>query len=135
MSELSAHAVVRRESILQLAKGEARRRQRTRRALRASMLVFALLAVSFIGRLMLPHSAAPPQIAIRPLPSAPIAQKSLVRIERIETDPNITARLAIAPATPMWKRITDRELLEALADAGKPAGIIEVNGHTTLVPR
>jgi hypothetical protein len=133
MSELSAHAEARRESILTLAKREARRRRRARRLVRGAGLVIAFLALAMLCEFMLPgHSPAPPHVVINH-PTPPPAQ--IVRIERIETDPHITARLAITTARPIWKTISDRELLQALADAGKPAGLIEVDGRATLVPR
>ncbi len=52
----------------------------------------------------------------------------------VRTDPTILARLRVDPAAPRrWEFIGDRELLDSLAAAGQPAGLIRTGGRVLLV--
>jgi len=44
-----------------------------------------------------------------------------------------TPTVVVVRDTPPVPRMTDEELLAALAEAGHPSGLITVNGHTTIV--
>jgi hypothetical protein len=56
-------------------------------------------------------------------------------ITTIVTQPGITAQLTLPSHRPRWERIGDDELLQSLAEAGQPAGLINVNGQTVLLSR
>ncbi len=52
----------------------------------------------------------------------------------VRTDPTIVDRLRVDPSTPRrWTTIGDRDLLDGLAAAGQPAGLIHVEGRVLLV--
>ena len=57
-------------------------------------------------------------------------------IWQIQTDPTLLQRLAVPPQKPTWRVLSDDELLRALADAGKPAGLeYEANGQMAVLYR
>jgi hypothetical protein len=127
-----------RERILQLALHEARQRRQqrwTRRSVGTALVItLALVAVRFI-----PSKALAPQqdqiVVVPPHVVAPTPSQPKIIISRIETDPTIVDRLAIRPSSKRWQSIGDDELLAGLADAGKPAGLIHIAGHTVLLPQ
>ena len=135
--ELSAEGERRRQSILHLARQQARRRHRRRVAMRfaggaAAIVLAATLAMRFRFEQPVQRIVA----VNHPVTStAPAIVASSVKIEPIATDPAITSKLSIVIDRPKWQRLNDGELLTALADAGRPAGLIEVDGRTMLVPR
>jgi hypothetical protein len=136
--ELSPHGRARREQILQMAIQQARRRRRRRLAIRSGAIAMVLLTIGLVvlrGPRSVPHpsetttvnstlSAAP---VLNPEPAAKIV------IERVETDPTIVRRLAVQQTPPRWQRLDDDHLLQELAQAGKPAGLVKINGQATLV--
>jgi hypothetical protein len=75
------------------------------------------------------NSPVPPPIAGVQSSNPP----STIVIERIETDPTISERLSVLPRAAQWQQIGDDELLQSLAKAGQPAGLIQVDGNTILV--
>jgi hypothetical protein len=69
------------------------------------------------------------------LHGAVAGQVSRVVIEEIVTERGIGERLTMAPRRSQLERIGDDELLQSLAVAGYPAGIISLNGQSVLVTR
>ena len=133
---LSAEGQLRRERILLLAQREARRRRRWRRMVRTAGVCGVAAAVMLTG-ICLHRGGAPDQ---RPGASAgngpggvPTPTAGTIVIERIQTDPAITSRLAIPPQARSWQRLSDDELLDRLAEAGKPAGIAYLDGRAVLL--
>ena len=135
---LSPTGAARRDEIGRLARRAAVGRRRRRRAARAVVAVALLLAAAWppARRRPSPPGGPPPQaeVAVRsPTPSTPIAPPSpSAVIQFVPTDPTITARLSVRPARPTWVVIDDRQLLDTLAAAGRPAGLVTVDGHTTV---
>jgi hypothetical protein len=137
--ELSPQGQARRDHILELAIGQARRQRRRRLAFRAGIICVALGA---IGVVLLPAPRRPldpprDSLAEASIPSAissadrPNAAKTI--IERIETDPTIARRLTLPPAAPRWEQIDDDQLSQELAKAGQPAGLAKIGGKVTLI--
>ena len=143
---LSPDGEERRLKILALAQDAARGRRRRRiatRVIAACIVVFCgviPLAARFSHRNSSPSRS---QIAERRQPSAPsdVAPRhrnpqqhpNEIVVTRIETDPEIANRLAVRREAPVYRRLTDDDLLRQLADAGRPAGIAYVRGHATLL--
>jgi hypothetical protein len=133
-NELSNEGHRRREAILRLAQKQARRRRRGRLALKLTGTIAVLLtAISVVMQLHRKQPAAP-TLAVNH-PATPPRPTPLVTIEQIATDPALSSKLAIQIQQPRWQRLNDDQLLTTLADAGRPAGIIEVDGRAMLVPR
>jgi len=128
---LSEQGQLRCQQILLLAKDEARRHRRRRLVRRAA----APLAIGMVTLGILwprhPQATTTPPIARIPPPSS----QPVLAIQYLQTDPTITDRLSIKPEPPRWTSISDRELLNEMAAAGQPAGIVCMNGKTILLPR
>ena len=118
---LSREGFARREQILQVALGAARRKRIRRRAVRAGGGVTALAIVV----LAVMHRPTPPvqEVVIISPATRTVEQVFQTRIERIGSDPTIVQRLSIG----------DDELLTSLAQAGEQAGIIHMQGEAVLV--
>ena len=71
----------------------------------------------------IPADAAPAPIAIGP-PKAQGQPAPVVLVEVIRDD----------PAHRRWQVVNDDQLLAALADAGRPSGLVRINGETMVVP-
>lgn len=70
----------------------------------------------------------------RPHADAPANAAALkITIAYIQTDPTILDRLATKPSLARVEQIGDDELLQAMQDAGKPAGLIRAKGQLTVV--
>jgi hypothetical protein len=136
---LSHEGANRRERILRLAVKEAQTRKRRWWTLRlaaagaAGAAVVMLAAIIWSGEAISP-APVPPTVAIVESRVDPAPAPS-VMIVHIRTDPAIIERLAMQVSSPRWQSIGDEELLTALADAGRPAGLIHVQGRTILLPR
>jgi hypothetical protein len=128
---LSVAGEARREEILRLAKGEARRRRRRR----AGVRVGAVCAVLGLGVVVMiwPGGKAT-EVVVKVLPTKAPEPAAGLRITFIQTDPTIADRLAVSPAR-SWTVMDDDQLLRSMADAGHPAGLISMNGQTFLLPR
>ena len=138
--ELSQEGTQRRETILALARDLARQRRHRRRRVVASAISSAIVLAMIVTTMsVLRHGRPPKNLAnvSRPLVVMPAIAPlpSNVTIMRLQTDPSITARLALVPAQRDWRKLDDDELLRVLADAGKPSGLIEFDGRGVLVPR
>jgi hypothetical protein len=158
--ELSAAGRQRQMEILRLARAEAGRRQLGRHTLRggAAVLSLALCAAGVLvfrsSRLtsgLAPHDGDPrPSIARAPGESQPAPAVASPRavvlvgrprrageiaIGRIETDPAIATSLAMPPQRPTWQKLTDDQLLERLAENGRPAGLAFVDGRAVVLYR
>jgi hypothetical protein len=138
--ELSHEGLERRDQILRLARDAARRRRRRRR----SIAVVATVTLSVMATLMTmtvvkapgfldPHIVQISKLRVAPDPVP--GPHSNVEIVQIQTDPTITARLALVPSQSKWRTLEDNELLQLLADAGRPSCLIEVDGRGVLLPR
>lgn len=131
---LSPAGIQRRQHILHLAQSAATKRRLKRRTGRG-LSVACLLGVAGLTAWSLTQLQAPP--VARPIPIAQIAPPSSMpeaSVQYLATDPSITDRLSIKPSPPQWKEIGNEELLQDLADAGKPTGIVCMNGRTILLP-
>lgn len=125
---------IRQEEILSLAKRQARNRRHRRQGARIG--VYLLLAAIISSLFYRPTRQ---QIVIIPKTIAPLPSAARTAPEAIITfippDPGIADRLSIHPTHRKWKWIGDDELLQTLASAGHPAGLISVHGQTILLPR
>ncbi len=117
-----------------MAKDEARRRRSKRLAGRGYLAVFPLL----IGMVMMARMRTTAPI-VRPTvvrsSAVPVITPPTTVIEYVQTDPTITDRLTLPPVKPRWTSIDDRELIDELAAAGQPMGIVCMNGKAILLPR
>jgi len=129
-SQLSPQGRCRAEAILAAALAEGRHRRRRRRVLRgagaagtgALLVAIALLA----GR-----SAPAPEAG--PISTGPTPPARSLRITRIPTEPNLAARLTVRADGGAVERISEDQLLQALHQAGRPAGLVYVDGQGTLL--
>lgn len=137
--ELSPRGRQRREHILEMAIQQARQRRRRRLAVRGGAAAVVLL-VAGLALLLVPHPG--PQRHELPVatksqpPTAPPrdhAQAAKLLIEHIQTDPTLLKRLAVRPSPPRWQTLDDDQLLRELALAGKPAGLVKINGRASLM--
>jgi hypothetical protein len=121
----------RREEILRLAKRHARSLRRNRH-LRGGGILLVGLAIIMAWR---GSGARHPQTARISIP-APVALRApTVVIERIATDPQIVERMSIGNERPKWSFIDDDAFLHSMADAGRPSGLVNLNGRLLLLPR
>ena len=137
----------RKEHILRLGQHAVERRGQRRRARQHALLTLLLTA----GVTVLAITLAPKPIA--PSSPTPIADATpSPSITRVATTAGLASTLAISntptiahiapdtsriarvgtPSTPT-ERLTDLEALALLREAGTPAGLITIEGHTTLV--
>ena len=140
---LSAVGETRREEILQLAHRAVRSRRRRRAVGRVVMAVVAISLI--VAALPRPRHVPAPDLAVRPVVKHPdrpstiaIQPRPLVKqivITRIENDPVLLARLRIPPGQPTWETLSDDGLLRSLNEAGRPAGLAYVGGHTMILFR
>jgi len=155
---LSPTGDARRERILAIAQRAARRRRMRRRVSRLTGVALAVLvAAAGLGQWVDHHlrlaslafylpqtrienpliDSLPPPEARQPdsppMPPQPVVSHQ-PKITIITTDPTILDRLSVHPV-PHWQVIGDRELLDALAAAGEPAGLLRYDGRTILLPR
>src|SRR5438477_10113167 len=122
----SPEGLARREQILSLTKRAARSRSRKRRALPVitTLLLLITSLVVFLNR--------PSRENLDSTFSRPNNAADQIVIERIPTDPTITDRLSVLPS-PKWQVVSDDELLQSLANAGQPAGLVQMDGKTVLL--
>lgn len=125
----------RRDAILADALREADRRRHRRAARRAGAVVCtcALMAGIAVVILRQNHIAPTPQIVAQPTTTkATKATRSLILHGQ---PPKIVVQVIRAEdVKPTWETISDEQLLTAMSDAGKPSGIVNVDGKTRLVP-
>jgi len=143
--DLSPAGRDRRDAILQLAVGAARRKRRRRAAVRGAGAACALVLIAAIAlQLIGPSTGTHEQIAAPSVPAqvpgpepgfahAKPQPQPVFAVAHIPTDRAITTRLAVAAEPPRWQSIDDDELLAALAQSGRPSGLIEMAGKTHLV--
>jgi hypothetical protein len=130
---LSHEGSIRREQILALAHQTAHRRRNFRLARPVAIaLVPIAIVVGMVIRMPLPTPVSQ-QVVVHATPAV-ILQPGIA-VEYLQTDPTITDRLTLPPVQPRWTSIDDRQLLDELAAAGQPAGIVCMNGKTFLLPR
>ena len=138
--DLSPSGQARRDHILELAIRQARRQRRRRQAIRVGILGFVLVGVGVALLHTLPAPLNQPGTStakVSPPGISPVdrPRPTKVVIERVQTDPLIVRRLAVPPVVLKCERIDDDQLLQALAEAGKPAGLLRMNGQVTLLFR
>jgi hypothetical protein len=121
----------RREEILRLAMRQTRRRRRNRR-LREAGMILVCVAILATRQESQQRPAESPKTHTPPMVMVPA---STVIIERIGTDSQITAKLSTGNAPPRWSFIDDDAFLQSMADAGRPSGLIMLNGRLLLLPR
>lgn len=132
-ADLSEAGVQRREEILRSAVRAASRRRRRGQFLRvgaplAAVVLAAFLAARFGSVQQSPRAQTkPPEVATVPPPpaAAPVTPPAVpgVTITRIQTDPTLLDRLSVPPRKRDWQVLNDEQLLQALAAAGRPAGL------------
>jgi hypothetical protein len=134
-STLSPQGQRRRQQILALAVAAAGRRRRRNLGVRAGSVCVVCVVMAVTALLL------------RPVPKSPVAEnngtpsnqpaipsgESSARVVLIPTDPTLADRLAIPRRPSAVVVIHDRELLDALAQAHQPAGLVYVNGKATLL--
>jgi hypothetical protein len=132
---LSPQGERRREQLLVVARAAARAHRQKRHQRLVILATISGLMVPLVTALVLQYRRQPVSVAhYTPQPSSPPQPPSVI-IAPIETDADITARLAL-PATPArWRWVGDDELLQTLADAGRPAGLVRINGQSLLLLR
>jgi hypothetical protein len=134
---LSPEGERRREAIAAMARHAARGRRLRRRVIQSSVAAAVLLALCWPTVLWLRSSgrqALPDRVVVESNPSPTVAMSS-VAINRVETDAGITERLSIHRPQPRWQAVGDDDLLQTLAQAGHPAGLVEMNGEARLLLR
>lgn len=131
---LSADGRRRCEEILRLACQQAIRRRSRRRLGNAALAAGSIATLVIVATLMRPTAPAPsarPLVAERPPQRSQPAATGL-HIERLQTDPNIVARLAVRPAPRQWRPLDDDQLLQTLASSGRHAALAHRDGHTFM---
>ncbi len=123
---LSPEGLARRERMRAELQAALSRRRRTRIAVRTGAVASALLLAILVVRPSQPSRTLPPPPVY---PAAPAcAFTTLVR-----TDPGILKRFSVSPPVRLEDYlIGDETLLKELAEAGRPTGLIRVNGQTFL---
>jgi hypothetical protein len=119
----------RREQILRRTILAARGRRRRKIAARSfgAVMILVLAVVPVLLRSQRGGRTVAIKIESQNLPEA-----SAFPIEQIKTDPTIADRLSISP-DPHWQQMSDDDLLQTLAAAGQPGGLVHVDGQTILV--
>jgi hypothetical protein len=138
---LSPQGRRRRDEIGRLAREAARRRRHKRRMVPAVVAGAALLAVAVeMYRFRpIPEATRSPvarvdtKLAPTPAPSPPT--ESGITIAVIKTQAGISDRLSIPARLAEWTKAGDDELLQSLADAGHPSGLLYTNGQAILLAR
>ena len=125
---LSPAGLARRAAILNTTLRAVRRRRRTRRA-----AVGALAATAALAAFLLRPARFSPPSPFNPggsIQAPPVAEW---HIEIVSADPTVAERLIVRDTPRTWTLLGDDELIAVLADAGQQAGLIRLNGETTLV--
>ena len=122
---LSPLAQARRDALLPELLRELRARSRRRRVRRTA--VAALLAVIPVLAWQLAPGAAPPAPMVVDAGPGPGP-----RYELVDDDPSILARCAVAAHAHGEWWLTDAELHDALAAAGRTAGLVRVGGRVLV---
>jgi hypothetical protein len=136
--QLSPRGRARREQILEIAIQHARRCRRRRLAVRGGAVGIVLVVIG-IAVARIPHlnpnpSQTPTANSSPPAAPPPERRQALkVVVERIQTDPTIVRRLAVPHTPPLWQTLDDDHFLHELALAGRPAGLVKIDGRATLV--
>jgi hypothetical protein len=121
----------RREEILRLTLRAARRRRQRPQIIACAIATIAVLSlIVTINRRPAPFSVQSHN-SIPTLSNPP--NYSEIVIEHFGTDPTISTRLALTPIARHWQQIGDDELLNSLANAGQPAGIVQMDGQAILL--
>jgi hypothetical protein len=134
---LSSQGQRRRQRILELALRESQSRRHKRWTVRGAGALLLVIAAILIARHQINPTARQAQQVVEaiPQPQPPIVTTPRIVVSQIQTDPTIVDRLAIRTQSKAWRSIDDEEFLRALADAGRPAGIIHVNDRAILLPQ
>jgi hypothetical protein len=137
---LSPQGRRRRDEIGRLAREAARRRRNKRRIVRAAVSVVLLgVAIEMYSFRPVPPAQRPPvarieaKVAPTAAPSPPA--DSGITVALIKTESGISDRLSIPAKPPDWTKAGDDELLQSLADAGHPSGLLYTNGQAILLAR
>jgi len=143
-TDLSAAARERKAAMLTSLQGELRARRTRRMLVRGGSVGALLLATATLvwvvqrplpqrGVGVGPIASTPTRIGRSHDDSKTIDAAPKLTITHIQTDPTILDRLATKPSLNRIEQIGDDELLQAMHDAGKPAGLIRANGTLTIV--
>jgi hypothetical protein len=133
---LSEEGRLRQQLILQAALGASRGRKRRRIVIRSIWQGVSVIVLAALLRPWIYFKPPAIQVAQPIVIEHPVEHPApLVIVQRIETDPNILARLALPPMRSHVRHISEDELLRELADAHQPAGVISVDGKARLVFR
>ena len=148
---LSAEGEKRRDQILLLAKQQAAIQARTRARRRNTIAGVAMGAIALSLSVWYFQQHQPERIALKPVPQPEIhkpealkptsivphiishkQEKPIVVVRMIHTEPGVAKQFAIKPQAANWQRLNDDQLLTELAAAGKPAGLVWVDGKQRL---
>ena len=132
--ELSAGGLQRKDRILSLALRAARRRRYRRLARNGAVFAMVLIAAIATWRAA-ERGPARVNNGNVVLQRHEAVKASSVTIVWIHTDPNVLKRMEEPEHKGTWQWIGDDELLKSLADAGHPAGLVEIGGRVVLLPR
>jgi hypothetical protein len=132
---LTAAGAARRRQILAAAFREADRRQRRRTVRRAAVFTcvagFIGLSLIFIRARTTPSA---PAVAINPTTQSAITQTTSRADDRVKPPAVAVEFIPAENINRRWEVIDDDQLLDALADAGQPSGIMRIDGKTVVVP-
>ena len=133
--ELSDAGEARRDRILERALAAQRWRVRRRRSVQGAGGALAVVAVVLAARTSIAPPAAAPSGTTDPIAHAPRdpAPAARPRVEIVSTSHADYERLTARGDAGAVDVIGDEELLELLRGAGRPAGIVRVQGRVEVV--
>ena len=129
----------RREQILAAALRRAAAVRRRRAAARALGVAAPLIiVVALWASLGQPDGRRTPIVSIPTTVATQIKNptpnpRPAVTVHHIETDLTLVDRLSTRPTKNFVTRLGDDQFLSRLAEAGRPAGLVNVNGRSVLV--
>jgi hypothetical protein len=151
---LSPAGQQRREDILRLAQAHAKR-QRLRRKVVPSAVVIAFALFFAAVTVIQWHTGFRPAIVVNPVPivnPVPViagpavapeihpllpvrkSRQFQIVVTLVKTESGLADRLAIHPQSrPELRHLSDDELLQQLANAGRPAALAWIDGRETLI--
>ena len=140
---LSPAGQARRRGILDQALHQAERRRRRRAALRLSFMAAAAVVAASVGVAVFFATRVHPPIAptdngrvATTLPSpAPTRAAPTSSPAPSQPEPPVVVQVVRSrDVRTAFETIDDEQLLAALADAGRPSGIVRLNGRAEVVP-
>ena len=131
---LSEQGRRRREQILQEARDWARGRRLRRRMVRGGiggLVVLLLIGLALFFRER--GKTQPDSIEVLRTPVPSLNHSTGIVVTRIVTEHGLADRLAIKAQGASVPRLTDQQLLERLAEGGRPAAVAYVDGREIVL--